>query len=351
MHRSSFILLLAIFCTTAGKAATFNVTTIADSGAGSLRQAIIDANNSPGDNTIAFLYASAGPFTIQLATALPDLNSNIAILNENEADSQIIVRRSTVAGTPNFRIFTIAPGVTVTIAGLTIAGGFLQSGTGIEYGGGILTTGAQLTLRNCIVTANTATTTSGSGEGGNGSAIYNDGRSGSAALTLINCTISNNSGNRRGTILNNGSGGGNATLSVSNCTINNNFTNVYGGHGIWNDGTSGAATAAIVNSTFSANSTTSGSSPACIVNLGASGNGSVSLFSCTIFGSGGGSLDNVCIEHANDVRVPDARKKNCLSEHFMNLVQLHPAALENLHRLTTEKPVLDAINFCERSFA
>src|SRR5438445_5697540 len=45
-------------------ATTFIVTTDADSGAGSLRQAIIDANATPGADSIEFNIASGGEQTI-----------------------------------------------------------------------------------------------------------------------------------------------------------------------------------------------------------------------------------------------------------------------------------------------
>src|SRR3954452_19692919 len=51
----------------------FPVTTLADGGLGSLRQAILDANGTPGDDTITFEVSG----TIRLAGSLPDLSSNI----------------------------------------------------------------------------------------------------------------------------------------------------------------------------------------------------------------------------------------------------------------------------------
>jgi IPT/TIG domain/S-layer homology domain len=56
-------------------AATFNVTSTADSGAGTLRQAIIDANNAGGADTIAFNIAGSGVHTISLVTPLPAITS------------------------------------------------------------------------------------------------------------------------------------------------------------------------------------------------------------------------------------------------------------------------------------
>src|SRR5262245_12549995 len=54
---------------------TFTVQNLNDLGSGSLRQAILDANNTPGADTIKFAPGVTG--TINLASALPDLSSNI----------------------------------------------------------------------------------------------------------------------------------------------------------------------------------------------------------------------------------------------------------------------------------
>jgi len=70
------VALLAIFAlvlspvTPAARAATYTVTTNADSGAGSLRQAITDANAATGSHTIAF---SGAIGTINLLSALPSI--------------------------------------------------------------------------------------------------------------------------------------------------------------------------------------------------------------------------------------------------------------------------------------
>ena len=48
-------------------AATFSVTSTADSGAGTLRQAITDANNAAGADTIAFNISGASVHTITLS--------------------------------------------------------------------------------------------------------------------------------------------------------------------------------------------------------------------------------------------------------------------------------------------
>ena len=48
---------------------TYTVTSTADSGAGTLRQAILDANANPGADTIAFNIVGSGVHTIAPASA------------------------------------------------------------------------------------------------------------------------------------------------------------------------------------------------------------------------------------------------------------------------------------------
>ena len=54
-------------------AATFTVTNTADAGAGSLRQAILNANSSFGPDDIAFAIPAPGVQTITLASGLPPI--------------------------------------------------------------------------------------------------------------------------------------------------------------------------------------------------------------------------------------------------------------------------------------
>ncbi|MEW6209571.1 MAG: VCBS repeat-containing protein [Acidobacteriota bacterium] len=59
--------------------AVFTVTSTNDSGAGSLRQAITDANNSAGADTISFNISGSGIKTINLASPLPDITGSVII--------------------------------------------------------------------------------------------------------------------------------------------------------------------------------------------------------------------------------------------------------------------------------
>jgi len=62
-----------ILCAGGLRAATFTVTNTNDSGPGSLRQAILDANASPGADLISFNIPGSGGHTISPQTALPAL--------------------------------------------------------------------------------------------------------------------------------------------------------------------------------------------------------------------------------------------------------------------------------------
>src|SRR6185436_19953124 len=62
-----------------GLANTYTVTSTADSGAGTLRQAILDANGNVGADTIEFNIVGGGVQTISPVTALPVITSPVTI--------------------------------------------------------------------------------------------------------------------------------------------------------------------------------------------------------------------------------------------------------------------------------
>ncbi len=91
---------------------TIIVTNTNDSGAGSLRQAILDANTSPDDNTIVFNIPGAGPHTINLLSALPIITDTVTI--DGTTDSSF-------AGTPIIELNGVNAGVDTD--GLTLSVG------------------------------------------------------------------------------------------------------------------------------------------------------------------------------------------------------------------------------------
>jgi hypothetical protein len=66
-------------CAASLGAATFTVTTTADDGAGSLRQAILDSNATPGADTIAFNIPGGGVHRIVLTTWLPNATDPVTV--------------------------------------------------------------------------------------------------------------------------------------------------------------------------------------------------------------------------------------------------------------------------------
>lgn len=93
--------------------ATFTVTNTNDSGAGSLRQAILDANALGGLDTITFNIAGAGPHTINLLSALPEITDLIVIDGFSEPDY--------VTGTPVIELNGVSAGASVD--GLRLSAG------------------------------------------------------------------------------------------------------------------------------------------------------------------------------------------------------------------------------------
>ncbi len=67
---------------------TFVVTNTADSGAGSLRQAILDANSLAGLDTISFSITGSGLHTITLTMALPTITDAVVIDGYSQTGSQ-----------------------------------------------------------------------------------------------------------------------------------------------------------------------------------------------------------------------------------------------------------------------
>jgi len=221
--------------------------------------------------------------TIGLTTGELLINKSITI--SGPGSNMLAVSRTSNTG----GIFHVMPSQTVRIQGLTISGGYAG------VGGGILNDHATLTLTNCSVVANFAS------YGGGG--IYNDGDNGTAALTIVNCAINDNSvfsdcdaqgGGIAGgslTIINStisgnsavgqlpcnpGEGGGIAGGgTITNSTINGNHAGWLGG-GIFGGGT-------ITNSTISNNGAGGGKNN--IPGAGGGINGGGTITNCTISGN------------------------------------------------------------------
>jgi hypothetical protein len=167
------------------QALTYTVTNTNDSGEGSLRQAIIDANTTTGaTDTINFDLGSAATITLT-SSDLPTITDGAGLtIDGKSADI-------TVSGGGTVRVFEVARG-------------------------------AKLTLNNLTVTKGKAHCCFGdTGETDDGGGIYNTG-----TATVTNSTISGNSSNLGGGIWNEG-----GTLTVTNSTISGNSAHGGGGGG------------------------------------------------------------------------------------------------------------------------
>jgi fibronectin-binding autotransporter adhesin len=115
---------------------TFTVLNLADSGTGSLRQAILAANASAGADTILFAAGLSG--TLTLSSGEMSITDDLALAGPGA--SQL-----TVSGNQLSRAFRISGSTTdVAVSGLTIADGLATGRTAL--GGGIFNDGGHLTL-------------------------------------------------------------------------------------------------------------------------------------------------------------------------------------------------------------
>ena len=118
---------------TVSTATTFTVTNTNDSGAGSLRQAILDANANPGADSIAFSIGS-GLQTISPASSLPEISDPVVIDGTTQpgfAGSPLIELSAVSAQSPpNSGVLYITAGNT-TVRGLVI-NHFTDSPNGIS---------------------------------------------------------------------------------------------------------------------------------------------------------------------------------------------------------------------------
>lgn len=126
--------------------ATFTVTNTNDSGLGSLRQAILDANATPGVDAITITANG----TVNLSSALPAITDGVSVQGPGAALFK-------VDGQDLYRVLDVV-GANATLADLTVQRGSAPGAS--EDGGGIRSNRA-LTLTQVNVLSNTAT-----GDGG-----------------------------------------------------------------------------------------------------------------------------------------------------------------------------------------
>ncbi len=223
-------------------ATTRTVTSLADSGAGTLRNTIAA---SAANDTIGFSVTG----TITLTSGELLIGRNLTILGSGTS-------MLTVSGNDASRVFNILTNVTVNISMLTISHGRVQGTNsppgvtgGPGLGAGVYNAGTLL-LNACTLTANSAiggdqSSSSGIGGSGFGGGVYN---ANGSTLWLTNCTLSGNSASGGGggsSAYSGGAGSGGSiynqgTLALTACTLSSNTaTGGPGGVGTFGYGGNG----------------------------------------------------------------------------------------------------------------
>jgi hypothetical protein len=224
------------------------VTNTNDSGDGSLRQAIFDADSSNSGDTIAFQSGLTGTIT---------LTSGSLVIEDSLTINGPGASTLAISGGGSSQVFVVDMDATVSISGLTIESGSTKGsdGGGIEsfgtltvtdsviadnsaHGGGGISSFGTLTLTNATIFENDSDGAIGAG----GIDIR-------GAATLTNVNVSEN-------IAGGGAGGGisvsdNATVTIVNSTVSNNTCESGGGISL-----DSGSTLTITNSTVFGNSAT-----------------------------------------------------------------------------------------------
>ncbi|MEX0879784.1 MAG: S-layer homology domain-containing protein [Thermoanaerobaculia bacterium] len=154
MKLRAILLAAAILATTTAAASTFTVVNADDAGPGSLRQAILDANANPGEDTIAFAIPGAGVQTITLLSPLEAITDPAIIDGATQPGfpgSPLVSIEGSQAGPGSVGIDIQAGPSTVralTIGGFRLYGIRIAGGTGSAVEGCVIGLDPTGTLAN-----------------------------------------------------------------------------------------------------------------------------------------------------------------------------------------------------------
>src|SRR5262245_32044957 len=163
---NTLALLATLALSTAARATTVTVMNTNDTGANSLRDAVVNAN--AGDVIVFDASLTGSTITLTSGELAPKPNTTMTIDGED--------KRITISGNKAYRVFHVVTtgAQSVTINSLTIRDGYHAT-----LGGGILVDG--VLILNDVTITECAT-------GGNGGGIAND----AGAVTMTRCTVSGN---------------------------------------------------------------------------------------------------------------------------------------------------------------
>lgn len=203
----------------------FTVTSVNDSGEGTLRQAIRNANNFPGLDTVSFS-SEHGPFgpprEILLESSLPEITDDLILDGYIEGflwqPAGVIV-----SGDYSHQVISNGVGIRLEVLDITISNG--RS----EKGGGIFNRG-ELIVKGVTMEGNQASM--------DGGAVFNEG----GTMYLINSTLVENTASNRGGALANVGG----FLTITNSTLTEN--RAQEGGAVFSDGTIRLSNSILANS-------------------------------------------------------------------------------------------------------
>ena len=190
---TSVLLMCVFFVPGLAKADTFTVTNLNNSGDGSLRQAIIDANNNAGDDDIVFqaglsgTIPNGGEFMNNTFTTSMQITDNVTISGPGADDMTINAQLQD-------RIIIVSGiSTAVSISGLRFMDGFAQAG-----GAGAIFNEGELIIDSCVFESNSVV------EGGG--AIFSNNQSIIRAITDT-------------TFFMNSAGGGGGAIGLDGATV------------------------------------------------------------------------------------------------------------------------------------
>ena len=195
----------------------------------SLISAISTANATSGTVTLTSgcVYTlTAVNNTTDGGTGLPVITGKVTVQG-----SGATIARSTVTGTPAFRVFDVASAGGLTLSSLTLSNGLANNGV---QGGGAIYSHGTLSVTGSTFTGNSSPATTGT----SGGAINSSG-----VLTVTTSTFSGNTAQEGGGIFNQ------KTATITNSTFTNNKATIFGGGALLN----AAGTETVSGDTFTGN--------------------------------------------------------------------------------------------------